>query len=57
MSNSSNRFKPVKTCHICQGEDSLCEVCEGTGIVLLDEDNQDIAQMFFNEENFDENDE
>lgn len=56
MSNSGKKFKPVHICSICQGDDPECEMCEGTGVMLLDEDNQE-AQIFLNNENFDLDDE
>lgn len=55
-SNSGKKFKPVNICHICQGDDPECDMCEGTGVMLLDEDNQE-AQIFLNNENFDLDDE
>ncbi len=45
----SKKFKPVKICSKCQGHDNDCTLCEGTGVALYDEENEDARQMLFPE--------
>lgn len=46
---SSKKFKPVKLCPKCQGHNDDCNICEGTGVALYDEDNAEAKQMLFPE--------
>ena len=50
----SKKFKPTKMCPRCQGHDDNCKVCEGTGVSLFDEDNDDLNSMNYFPETVDD---
>lgn len=53
--SENKKFKPTRMCTKCNGNDLDCTVCEGTGVILQDEDNHETT-IFLDIDSFSEED-